>query len=185
MRILQAKIEDFKGINLLHRANHLDFVGRANADDGFVTANLTDKQLKALIVQEKGAVVAKKDNRVVAFAMAASWDFWQEWPFSAKAVEKLTDFSFKGRGLTRENCYKYGPVCVDKSVRGSGVFEKLFAGSLASMAMRYPVMVAFIDVLNKRSFAAHTRKVNMESVGMFQFKNSEYYVMACLTAKAD
>lgn len=80
-----------------------------------------------------------------------------------------------------ENSYQYGPICIDASVRGTGVFEKIFTASLLSMADRYPIMVTFINTINHRSYAAHTQKASMEMAGTFQYNNNNYYLLACLT----
>ena len=50
--------------------------------------------------------------------------------------------------LTIDNSYQYGPVCVDKSVRGQGVFEQIFAFALEQMSRRYPFLVTFINQIN-------------------------------------
>ena len=43
--------------------------------------------------------------------------------FMIKDLPKLT---YLGQTLSVDNSYQYGPVCIDKSVRGSGLLEKLF-----------------------------------------------------------
>ena len=73
-------------------------------------------------------------------------------------IEHLEEFKLNGETLTVENSYQYGPVCIDKKYRGTGIFEKLFNFSLKSMAERFPYMVTFINQVNPRSYAAHTKK---------------------------
>lgn len=180
MMIQQATLEDKQGILDLLKANHVSQV--KDREDGFVTTNMTDQQLETLITKENGVTIAKKDGKVIAFAMAASWEFWAEWPFFAYMIEQLPKFSFEGQTLTVENSYQYGPICVDKSVRGSGVFERVFRASLSRMKGQYPIMATFINQINPRSFAAHTKKVSMTKVGAFQYNQNDYYMMACSTA---
>lgn len=136
MLIQQANLEDIPGILALLSANHVNNV--ENKADGFVTTNTTAEQLAALITKENGVTIAKEDWKTLAFAMAGSWEFWSEWPFFAYMIEQLPNFSFEGQTLTTQNSYQYGPVCIDKSVRGTGLFEKVFYASLASMKDRYP-----------------------------------------------
>ncbi|SCM83476.1 conserved hypothetical protein [uncultured Sporomusa sp.] len=182
MIISQANIEDADGILSLLKANHISYISADNKPDGFVTTNFTDAQLKALIVQERGVTIAKDNDQVLAFAMAASWEFWSDWPFFAYMIKRLPEFMFEDKILTTQNSYQYGPICIDKSVRGTGVFEQVFYASLASMRERYPVMVTFINQINHRSYAAHTKKVPMLKAGAFQFNQNDYYLMACSTA---
>ena len=182
MMIAQATMYDFEGIRSLLKANHIDSISEKDKPDGFVTTNFTDAQLETLIVHEHGVTIAKENGKVLSFAMAASWEFWSEWPFFAHMIEKLPEFSFEGQVLTRENSYQYGPICIDKSVRGTGLFEKVFYASLASMKERYPIMATFVNQINHRSYAAHTKKVPLMTLGNFQYNQNNYYMMACSTA---
>ena len=179
--IAQAKMEDFDGIRALLIANHVDHISESDKVNGFVTTNMTDDQLARLIVEQNGVTVARIGDSVVAFAFAAPWEFWREWPLFVYMIEHLQDFSFQGQILTPENTYQYGPVCLDKSIRGSGTFERVFYASLASMKDRYPIMATFINQINKRSYAAHTRKVPMSEAGTFDFNSNHYYLMTCST----
>ena len=179
MIIKQATMDDFDGIRALLKANHVDYIDEESKKDGFVTTNMTDDQLTRLIVEQNGVTIAKDGEKVVAFAFAASWDFWKEWPFFAYMIEHLEEYSFEGEILTTSNTYQYGPVCIDRSVRGSGVFEKVFFASLKTMEGRYPIMATFINQINGRSYAAHTRKGKMTEAGKFDFNGNHYYLMAC------
>lgn len=182
MEISRATMNDFDGIRALLRANHIDYISEKDKADGFVTTNMTDHQLEALIVQEHGVTIAEDQGKILAFAFAASWDFWKEWSFFAYMIERLPEFTFDGQVLTTKNCYQYGPVCLDKSIRGTGVFEQVFYASLAHMKPQYPIMATFINQINQRSYAAHTKKVMMAQAGTFQFNGNDYYLMACLTS---
>ncbi len=184
MEIRQATMADFDGIRALIKANHVNYIAEEDKVNGFVTTTMTDQQLEALIVQEDGVTIAVEDGKVCAFAFADGWEYWKEWPMYTHMIGLLDQFSFEGQILTSENTYLYGPVCVDKAVRGSGLFEKIFFTSLARMKGRYPIMVTFINQINPRSYAAHTRKTGMTEVGTFQFNNNNYYLMACSTKPA-
>lgn len=179
MTITQATVQDIPAVLTLLKANHADIV--ADKSNGFVTTNITEEQMAALILNENGVTIAKDGDKIVAFALAASWKFWSVWPFFVNMIKELPKFSFEGESLSTENTYQYGPVCVDSAYRGSGVFEQVFAASLASMKDRYPLMATFINMVNPRSYAAHTRKAGMEEVGRFDYNQNHYYLMACRT----
>lgn len=179
MTITQATVQDIPAVLALLKANHADNV--ADKSNGFVTTNITKEQMVALILNENGVTIAKDGDKIVAFALAASWKFWSVWPFFVNMIKELPKFSFEGESLSTENTYQYGPVCVDSAYRGSGVFEQVFAASLASMKDRYPLMATFINMVNPRSYAAHTRKAGMEEVGRFDYNQNHYYLMACRT----
>ena len=182
MQIKSACFEDIPGILTLLHTNHVNNLTEAEKKNGFVTTNMTDEQLAALIEKESGVTIAKADNgKIVAFAMAGSWEYWSEWPFFAYMIEKLPEFSLNGQQLNIRNSYQYGPICIDSSFRGTGLFAKVFFASLASMKDHYPFMATFINQVNLRSYFAHTRKVGMSEVGTFDFNQNHYYLMACTT----
>lgn len=184
MKIVPATMEDFEGFLALHRTYHTNYISDEDRPDGFVTTNFTDEQLEALITKEHGVMLAKdKQGKIVGYATAASWEFWAQWPLFTYMIEHLHEYELDGQVLSVENSYQYGPVCVDKSVRGTGVFEQLFYASLESMKDRYPIMATFINQINPRSYAAHTRKVHTTQAGAFQFNQNNYYLMACSTSQ--
>ena len=183
MEIMQASLNDLDGVMALHKKYHIDSIELTDKPDGFVTTNFTTKQLKDLVSKENGITIAKQNDIIVCYAMAASWQFWSEWPFFSHMIQELPQNSLGTQILSTENSYQYGPVCVDLSVRGTGVFEKVFCTSLDNMAKRFPIMVTFINQLNNRSYAAHTRKVSMSTIGTFQYNNNDYYMLACPTKK--
>lgn len=182
MKISQATLDDYDGILALHKIYHTDYISDEDRKDGFVTTNFTPEQLRALIVEESGVTIAKdKSGRVVAYAMAASWDFWSAWPLFAHMIDHLSEYTHAGEILTLGNSYQYGPICIDKKYRNSGLFEDVFFASLQSMSERYPYMVTFINRINGRSHAAHTKKVPMLIEGTFRFNDNNYYLLACKT----
>lgn len=181
MEIRLATMADYEGIMALHRRYHINYISAEDKPSGFVTTNFTKEQMETLITEHNGVMVAVKDDEIVAYATAAPWSFWAEWPLFAYMIEHLEEYQLDGETITVENSYQYGPICVDTSVRGTGVFEEIFHASLASMKDRYPIMATFINQINPRSYAAHTRKVNMTLAGTFPFNNNQYYLMACPT----
>ena len=57
MLIQQATLEDVQGVLDLLKANHVSHV--SDKTDGFVTTNMTEKQLVTLITKENGVTIAK------------------------------------------------------------------------------------------------------------------------------
>lgn len=176
-----AGVADIDEVLALHFKYQVDSICEEDKKDGFVTTAFTKAQLTQLIEEEDGLFIAKKDGRIVAYVMAASWQFWSAWPMFAHMIKGLPELEFAGQQLSVDNSYQYGPVCVDKSVRGEGVFEGIFNYSLQVMSARYPIMVTFINKNNPRSHAAHVRKVGMQVIQEFEFNNNQYYELACLT----
>jgi len=178
-----ANLSHVEEILKLHYRYQIDSINEQDKADGFITTAFSEAHLTALIEDEAGLFIAVVDGQIVAYAMAASWTFWSQWPMFAFMVKNLHDATCLEEVITPENSYQYGPVCVDKSVRGAGVFEKIFHFALAEMAKRYPIMVTFINKINPRSFQAHTRKTPLTVIQEFEFNNNHYYKLACKTTR--
>ncbi|MBU0632497.1 GNAT family acetyltransferase [bacterium] len=184
MKLKIAEIGDIDKVLKLHFKYQIDSIKEEDKKDGFVTTAFTKEQLKELIEKEQGLFIALKDDEVVAYVMSASWQFWSAWPIFAFMIEDLHNIEYAGKKLSIDNSYQYGPVCVDKSVRGSGVLEAIFDFAREQMSKKYPILVTFINKINPRSFEAHTRKIGLEVVKEFSFNNNNYYELAYDTSKA-
>ena len=99
-------------------------------------------------------------------------------PILVKMIECYDSVLFDGRFLNQYRSYVYGPVCVDRAVRGQGVFESLFHECLAQLTGRFEVGVLFISAENQRSIEAHRRKLGMRWVGEFEFEAKVFHVLA-------
>lgn len=177
-----ATLDNVKEILALHYKYQIDSIADEDRSDGFITTAFTKEHLTKLIADENGLFIACIDKKIVAYAMAASWTFWSQWPMFTFMIKHLHDSSLSNQEITSTNSYQYGPVCVDKAVRGMAVFEQLFNFSLKLMSQKYPIMVTFINKINPRSFAAHTRKTGLQVINEFEFNNNQYFKLACRTA---
>jgi hypothetical protein len=183
MQLKVAQISDIEKVLELHFRYQIDSIKQEDKKDGFVTTPFTKEQLTKLIEEEQGLFIAIKDGEVVAYVMSASWQFWSIWPMFAQMIKDLDKLEYLGQKITVDNSYQYGPVCVDKSVRGSGVLEKIFDFSREHMSKRYPILVTFINKINPRSYEAHTRKLGLEVITEFEFNNNSYYELVYDTSK--
>jgi hypothetical protein len=183
MQLKVAELSDIDDTLALHYKYQVDSMSEQDKRDGFVTTAFTQEELTRLISDESGLFIARKDGEVVAYVMAASWDYWSNWPMFVHMIKDLPNLEYLGQQLTTANSYQYGPVCIDKSVRGSGVLEAIFDFARVSMAKRYPILVTFINKINPRSYAAHTQKLGLEVIQEFEFNNNHYYELVYDTAK--
>jgi hypothetical protein len=175
MKISVAECRDIDEVLELQKKYHIASIKEEDKPSGFVTTLFTKPQLTSLIEDEGGLFIVRKGDVLVAYAMAASWSFWSQWPMFAHMVKELHKLEFLGQQLSSENSYQYGPVCIEKSVRGSGVLEKVFDFARARMAERYPILVTFINKINTRSFVAHTQKLGLQVIQEFEFNGNQYY----------
>ena len=176
-----ADLSDMDDVLALHSKYQVDSITAEDRKDGFITTAFSKDQLTRLVAEEKGLFIARNNGAVAAYVMAASWRYWAAWPMFRFMAEGLSSLQYAGLRLSAENSYQYGPVCLDKSVRGSGLLEKIFNFSKCEMSHRFDVLVTFINKNNSRSYQAHVRKLGLDVIDEFEFNGNEYYEMACLT----
>lgn len=183
MKLKIAEHSDIDKVLELHYKYQVDSIAEEDKKDGFVTTPFTKEQLTDLIDKEQGLFIAIEDNRVVAYVMAASWQFWSKWPMFEHMIKDLQNLEYLGQTLSVDNSYQYGPICIDKSIRGSGTLEKIFDFAREHMSKKYPVLVTFINKINPRSYEAHVRKLGLEVIQEFVFNNNNYYELVYDTSK--
>jgi len=181
IELKRARADHIEEVLTLHYRYQIDSISDEDKLDGFITTAFTEEHLLNLIQEEDGLFIVCIDQKIVAYAMAASWGFWSQWPMFQFMIQNLGDSNYLEQKVTVENSYQYGPVCVDRSFRGKGVFERVFDFCLSEMSKRYPIMVTFINQNNPRSYEAHIRKTPLEVIQNFEFNDNVYYKLACAT----
>ncbi|MRT24955.1 GNAT family acetyltransferase [Enterobacteriaceae bacterium RIT697] len=176
-----AKIDDIEGVVKLLNKFHVNSIEPSDKKDGFVTTMITREQLVRLIEHENGLTVAKHNDEVIGFVMAASWHFWEEWPFFKHMIGLLHKYEIDRDVLSKDNSYQYGPICIDKQWRGTDVLNLLFSHSLHNMGKRFKYLVTFVNKINGRSHKAHRDKLMLTTLDEFEFNNNYYYFMTCRT----
>lgn len=178
-----AKLEDIDKVLELHFRYQVDSIKEEDKKDGFVTTAFTVEELSELIHKEQGLFIGVENDKVLAYVMAASWGFWSRWAMFAHMIKDLHNLTYLNQVLSTENSYQYGPVCIDKSVRSSGVLENIFDFAREEMSKRYPILVTFVNKINPRSYEAHKRKLGLEVIQEFEFNGNSYYEMVYDTSK--
>jgi predicted GNAT superfamily acetyltransferase len=84
--------------------------------------------------------------------------------------------AIEGNQLTEENTFIYGPVCIGKSARGSGILNGLYQALKEIASMRYSFCILFISDKNPRSINAHL-KLGMNRLGVFEFNDGLFHIM--------
>jgi hypothetical protein len=165
---------DIDGILKLQAVNLYANLSEAERAEGFVTTPFTKEQIRTLLHQT-GIFVAEDQGVVAGYAFAGSWEFFSQWAIFPYMVSRFPQLEFQGTQVAVDNTFQYGPVCIDLSLRGSGVFPQLFEAMRSSFSSRFPIGITFINKANPRSLAAHTRKLNLDIVDEFEFNGNSYY----------
>jgi hypothetical protein len=175
-----ATESDIEGILRLQTLNLVTHLPPEQHAGGFVTTPFTVEQIQELLAQT-GAFVAEKEGEIVGYLFAGTWAFYARWPIFPLMVSRFAQISFRGKQLTTSNTFQYGPICIERGLRGSGLFVQLFETMRSSFAPQYPIGYTFINKANQRSLAAHTRKLNLEIIDEFEFNGNAFYGLGFLT----
>lgn len=157
MVIARATLADVDGI--------LKLAGNNGPDrGGELSVRLTREEIAASI-QASPAVVARRDTEVVGFVLTS-----EKRGVNPPIVEAMLR-AYAGA----ENAYTYGPVCVDKTVRGQGIAALMFAELRRLLPGREGIL--FIKASNEPSLRAH-RKMGMREAGEFRFEGTQLIIFA-------
>lgn len=170
-----ADIDGILALQELYLFRNLDDEQRK---EGFVTTPFTVQQLEQ-VIQERGLFVAEDETyKIVAYAFAASWKYFEQWEIFNYMVSRFPNLSFEGNEITTENSFQYGPVCIDKKYRGTGLLQLIFEEMRLELLKRYPISITFINKINLVSEKAHTKKLGWKIIDEFEFNNNQYIGLA-------
>jgi hypothetical protein len=173
---------DIDGIIALQAQNLYANLSAAELAGGFVTTPFTPELIRRLFAQT-GVFVAEIDRQIVGYVLAGDWDFFSQWEIFRVITSRLPNLKFQGMNIEVEQSFQYGPVCIDRTLRGSGILSDLFAKMRSSFAPKFPVGITFINRLNQRSLMAHTRKLDLEIIDEFELNGNSFYTLAFSTTK--
>lgn len=174
--VATACASDFDQVVTLQKANALLALPEDARGDGFLSSDFTAEHFEQM-AQSVDLVVAREAGKVIGFLCASTLDFNRNMPLPAAMMQRFPHLKIRSRNFDEVLSYITGPVCVEKSYRGQGVFEALYNKLFDATAMNYDVALAFIATSNPRSLKAH-EKVNMNVIDQFDFGGREYYIVA-------
>ena len=183
IELRRGRLLDIPEVLELHFKYQIDSIKEEDKKDGFVTTAFTKEELTSLIEEENGLFLCFVNEKLVAYVMSASWSFWSVWRMLKYMLGNLSSLSLKGVGLSEFNSYQYGPICIDKSQRGTDVLPLPFEFAREEMNSKYPILVTFINKVNQRSYEAHVRKLGLEVITEFEFNNNNFYELVYDTSK--
>ncbi|GGP52162.1 acetyltransferase [Shewanella algicola] len=139
--------------------------------------SFTLNEVKTLI-NHHWLVVAEVQGKIIAYVVAAKWAFFSSQPLYRYIIQRIKFADVDGCALSTTNTCQYGPVWIDPSYRGQGIFEALANELKHQVKATYPFMVTFISGDNKRSLAAHKNKAAMHVLEYFTFEQRDYQLLA-------
>jgi len=170
--------QDIEGVLALQDKYLYSKLTETERKSGFVTTPFTASQIEEIIKQNGIFIAENEKNKLIAYAFAGSWKYFEQWEIFNFMVARFPDLAFNGNEITTVNSFQYGPICIDKNYRGSGLLNQLFEEMRIEFLKKYPISVTFINKVNAISTAAHTRKLNWEIIDEFEFNNKTYIGLA-------
>jgi hypothetical protein len=172
-----AQLDNIPSILTLQELYLVSNLSEGEKEAGFVTTPFTTTQLTDIIEQE-GLFIAKDRDRVIAYIFAGSWDFFSQWPIFNYMTALFPDLTFFDFEITTTHTFQYGPICIAKAYRGTGLINLFFEFMRIQMVKKYPLSLTFINKINIASTKAHTEKLKWTTIADFEFDNNNYYILA-------
>ena len=130
------------------------------------------------VIRNEGLFIAKLNGKIIAYAFAASWEFFSQWPIFEYMISLFPRYRFRDFDLNPITSFQYGPVCIHKDFRGKGLILLLFEFMRSNVVKKYPLSLTFINKKNIPSTKAHVDKLKWTIIDEFSFNNNEYFILA-------
>lgn len=164
---LSQSTSDLEGILSLQRENLSNLLSQEEKDEqGFVTVPHTLDQLEVMH-SIAPHVLAKENGQVVAFVLAMTLESRGLVPLLTSLFDNFDRLDLAGKKVTSYRPMVVGQVCVGKSQRGTGLFDKLYAAYRKQYASTYDFAITSVALSNYRSLAAHQR-IGFKIIHTFQ-----------------
>jgi ribosomal protein S18 acetylase RimI-like enzyme len=124
--------------------------------EGFVTVVHTREILERMHALGP-SVVARKDGRVVGYALTMPVECRDFLPVLQPMFALLDTLEYQNAPLSRQRYYVMGQICVARAFRGQGLVEAMYAHHAAAFADRFDLIVTEVARRNGRSLRAHER----------------------------
>jgi hypothetical protein len=148
---------DFDQILELQLINHKSNISHEQAlKEGFVTVRHTKDVLKA-ICKPYGHVIAKKDNKVVGYALVMMPDHTSIIPELEMMGQVLAKLNYLDKPVLDYRFMIMGQICVAAEVRGKGVFDRMYEYMKNYLKVDFDIIVTEIAERNQKSMKAHQR----------------------------
>jgi len=145
-------------------------------ENGFLRTRMEYNTIKVFI--ENGCIlIALNNEEVIGYAIAGKWSYFLQWDIFKIMLQKLHGMEYQGIKINEISTYHYGPICIEPSSQGMGIFPLLFLSINSIFLKEFKLGLTFIDKSNYRSLLAHTKKFDMRIIESFNYNNQEYYTL--------
>lgn len=181
MTIRLATRTDIPAIMELEARYYVGNLDDSARKEGFISILHTREWLEATVDDGGIHVADAQDGTVLGFIVVSPPPQPHATGVSA-LMRAMTDMaqtiSFGGRPITQQRYAVRGPVLIDRSARGQGLYSAFNAVTREAYRDRYDLGVLFVSADNPRSLHTTSTKLGAEDLGTFEVDSRQYHFMA-------
>ena len=145
-------------------------------EQGFVTVQ-HDMDLLSTMNHPYPHIIAKKNEKVVGYALVMLPAFGNDIPVLRPMFAKIDTLHFKNKPLKGTNYFVMGQICVDKMCRRQGIFSGLYQQMKEQMSLQFDCIITEVATRNVRSMNAH-QYVGFEVLDVYTVAEEEWAIVA-------
>jgi len=168
--------DDLPEIMRIQSANLIPNLSRAEQTDGFLSAEFSPDQFVHMD-REIPLIVADCGSRLGGYLCGCSLASCAKVPLLAHMAALLPATMYRSKPVNQYGAFIYGPVCVDRPMRGKGILEGLFRAYKDQLAGKFDIGILFVSLDNPRSLRAHIHKLGMTKLRNFSFNDRDYALL--------
>lgn len=157
---------------------HLDVAGR---ESGFVSVLHPEAWFEEAVADSGIHVAQSTDGEVKGFIAVTPPPEASKVPFSPilqALLERAAELEYGGQPITEQRYAVRGPVVIDASARGQGVYSAFNAAMHLFYRGRFDVGILFVAADNPRSLHTTTTKLGASPLGMFEAEGRRFHLLA-------
>ncbi|WP_431236316.1 hypothetical protein ACQ86B_14690 [Mycolicibacterium aichiense] len=176
-----ATRHDIPAMMALEAKYYVGNLDRSERATGFIS-NLQSKDWFTWAVDSAGIHVAvTDDDSVVGFIGVTdppSRSQVGSSPILQAVLDLAESLTFNGIPIAQQRFALRGPVCLDESVRGRGIYSAFNAATRTAYRDRFDLGVLFVAADNPRSLHTTTTKLGATSLAVFEVDSQQYNFLA-------
>jgi len=178
MYCIKASSVDYPGILELQNKNFVSNLTVSEKKDGFLSVKFR-KEAFEIMNTETGIIVCKDNENIYGYLCTSSPEFNKDFALPATMIALYPQLKYKGKSLDNYHSVVAGPWCIDNKYRGKGIFNNMWDALTHVLKNNIELITTFISINNPRSLYA-AKKVGMEEITSFEFKENKFWLLAKL-----
>lgn len=174
---LANKESELLEILKIQKENHVNSLSQESSENnnGFVTVVHTYSTLTKLNAKAK-QIIAKKDNRVVGYALVMLKEFKNLIPVLTPMFEAFEKITYNGKKLSELNYYVMGQICIQHNYKRKGIFKLLYKKHQEEYSKLYDYCITEVSSKNIPSMLAH-KKLGFKTIHTFTDQTDQWNIL--------